>query len=359
MAADAPSAGRESKAAPEGLHYAPGAAQLQMLQIEAVRESPLPATETLSARIAYDEDRTARLFPAISGRVDAIRVHAGDRVTAGQVLLTLESGDYAAAKADLQKAQADDERRNQALIRARDLATDQSIAAKDLESAEADAQSARAELQRARERLRALHPVASGEGDLALAMRSPFAGTVTERNASAALEVYPGQASPLVVVSDLGRLWAYIDVPDRYAADVMPGRPVVLVPDADPSRTYRGTVAQVARVLDPATRRLAVRASIENRDGHLMPEMFARARIVGDERAVIQIPASAVVVRGNASVVFVESTPGTFLRRPVTLLRRDPEEAYVGEGLRPGERIVTTGALLLDAEYPEPAGPAT
>jgi multidrug efflux pump subunit AcrA (membrane-fusion protein) len=83
--------------------------------------------------------------------------------------------------------------------------------------------------------------------------------------------------APLFVISDLRRLWLLVDVPESALASVRQGQAVSVETDAYPGRRFSATVAHVAPVLDPQTRRIQVRCTLDNADGALKPEMFARA----------------------------------------------------------------------------------
>jgi cobalt-zinc-cadmium efflux system membrane fusion protein len=103
-------------------------------------------------------------------------------------------------------------------------------------------------------------------------------------------------------------------------------------------------------VLDPNTRRAIVRAKLDNTAGRLLPEMYVRALLPADSGQGVAVPNSALVNRGLYTYVFVQAADGSFKRREVKLLTRGSETSFVGEGLKDGEDVVVTGALLLDAE---------
>jgi len=153
------------------------------------------------------------------------------------------------------------------------------------------------------------------------------------------------------VVSDPTHLWLLVDVPERSLAQVKPGQKVSLETDAYPDTRFTATVDKVGYALDPATRRIQVRCTVENPDGRLRPEMFARVSFLSDSgRTAIAVPNAGLVSEGINSYVFVEETPGVFRKRQVGLALRGRETSHVDSGIRAGERIVVEGALLLNAE---------
>lgn len=340
----------EVQAATDTIAFPPGAPQLGMLRSESLSAVPVPLADTLAARVAYDDDVTARLFAPAAGRVVALKAQAGDRVKAGAVLAVIDAADFGTARADLDKARADEERKRLAYERARDLGAGEGIAAKDLEAAKADLDAARAETARAQQRVRNLNPRGLPVQGQQIALVSPIAGTVSERNATPALEVAPGATTPLFVVTDLRRLWLMIDLPERLLQVVRPGARVAVESDAFPGEQFPARIVQVGQTVDPNSRRVVARAQVDNGSGKLLPEMFVRAFILQDKGQGTRVPNAALVNRGVYTYVFVETAPGRFQRRRVELALRGSDSSYVASGLSTGEKVVTTGAVLLDAE---------
>jgi len=90
---------------------------------------------------------------------------------------------------------------------------------------------------------------------------------------------------------------------------------------------------------------------VNNQSRQLKPEMFARVTPIEDARVKLpRIQNSALITQGLYSYVFVEKEPGVFEKREVTLGLQGRSESYVKQGLSDGERVVTTGALLLNSE---------
>lgn len=325
------------------LRFAEGAPQLAYLHIEAAAAYPLPLLEALSGRLTYDDNVTARVFSPVAGRVLKIPVQAGDRVRAGQPLLTLDVPDYA----DLRKAESERMTKRAAFERAKVLFENEVVARKDFEAAENELRAANAEVERSQARLRSLTPLA---GQAGFALRAPLAGIVTERQASPAMEVRPDQANPLFVVSDPTRLWAIVELPEKDLAKLRVGQTVNIEVDAYPERRFAGQVLAIGDVLDAQSRRVPVRCAVRNDERLLKPEMFARITPESEGEKLPRVPNTALVTEGLHVYIFVEKAPGLIEKREVRLSFRGHTVSFVGSGLRAGERVVTTGALLLNAE---------
>jgi cobalt-zinc-cadmium efflux system membrane fusion protein len=331
------------------LRYPPGAPQLAALKTTAAEELPVPLAEPLNGRVAYNENFTARVSSPIAGRIVSIRLQPGDAVKAGDALLALDSPELAQAVADLHKAEAEETRKRLAFERAQKLHDGEVLPRKDLESSEADLAQARAEAQRARLRLRNLAPAGASRENFVL--RTPVAGVVSERKANPGMEVRPDLTDPLFVITDPKRLWVMIDLPERNLSKVEPGHPVAVEVDAWPGERFAGIVEKVGETVDPATRRIQVRCSLPNPGRKLKPEMYARVTLLADEhQRAVRVPNNAIVTEGIYSHVFVEKSTGVFEKRRLNLRLQDRSFSYVASGLSAGERVVTSGALLLNSE---------
>ena len=140
------------------IRYAPGAAQLSMVQSQPIPMTAVPIADQLSARIAYDEEVTARIGVSFSGRIIALKAAPGDVVKAGQALAIIDSPDFGTAFADLNKARADEKRKQLAMKRAKDLVPGEAISTRDWEAVQADYAQAQAETARAEQRLKNINP---------------------------------------------------------------------------------------------------------------------------------------------------------------------------------------------------------
>lgn len=337
--------------APDTLRFDANAPQLTFLQIKPVEMFPEPLAEPLNARITYDDNHTARVFSPLAGRVIRIAADSGQQVKSGDPLLWIDAPDQAQAASDSMKADADLLRKKEAFDRARLLFEAQGMARKDLESAEADWRQAEAEAQRARARLKNLNSAVVSNADGKFVLRAPLAGIVSERQVNAGSEVRPDAANPLFVITAPGHLWVSVDLPEQQIGKVRVGQPVSVEVDAYPGEAFPGRVMVVSETMDPVTRRIPVRCAVDNRQNKLRPEMFARVIPVADAKSRLpRVPNSALFTQGLYSFVFVEQSPGVLQRRRVTPAMQGADFTYISEGLHDGERIVSSGALLLNSE---------
>ena len=323
---------------PGVLKYAQGAPQLSALKVSVVEELPVPLAEPLNGRVTYDENSTARVSSPVLGRITLLKLLPGDTVKQGDALATIDSPDLGSAFSDLRKAEADEARKFIAMNRAKTLLDGGVVARKDYESAEADLLQAKAESERARLRVKNLHIDTPRDGQ-SFALLSPISGVVADRQANPGMEVRPDLANPLFVVTDPRHLWVLIDLPERHLAKVAAGHPVGVEVDAYPGERFNGIIAKVGEVVDQSTRRVQVRCTVPNPERKLKPEMYARVTLLEDENTA-----------GLYSFVFVETAPGTFEKRRVTLGVQDRDYSYIASGMGKGDRLVVSGAMLLNSE---------
>jgi cobalt-zinc-cadmium efflux system membrane fusion protein len=146
-------------------------------------------------------------------------------------------------------------------------------------------------------------------------------------------------------------LWAVIDLPEQDIAAVHMGQAISVEVDAYPNEQFNGKIVNVGAALDPATRRIQVRCSVDNSSQKLKPEMYARVTPLADAKNKLpRVANSALVNQGIHNYIFVEKEAGVLERRSVVLGLQGREFSYIKEGLSAGEKVVNSGALLLNSE---------
>jgi membrane fusion protein, heavy metal efflux system len=330
------------------LRYPAGHPQLPLLVSTAAVVAQNVAVE-LPAKLVWNEEKTQRVYPAFAGRVTRISADVGQAVKAGQVLAELASPEFGAAQADTSRAQADANLARQAVQRQRELFEAGVVARKDLEQAEAEAARAQAEVARAQART-SLYGGSTGVNQQ-LGLRSDMAGVVVERNLNPGQEVRPDSGStPMFVVSDPSVLWLQIDAHEADVADLRPGAKVKLVVPTLADQTFEALITAVTDQIDPNTRTIKVRAKVNNPQRLLKNEMLAKVRYERRVDTAVEVPATAVFLRGNQHYVFVQSQPGVFEPRDVKVSYEGAQRVQLNAGLKEGELVVSQNGLLLARE---------
>ena len=326
------------------------APQLAQLIVEPAEEQKAAATG-LNGRLAWNDDVTARVFPPVSGRIVEILANPGQTVAAGDVLAKIQSPDFGQAQADARKAVADLKQSERALNRARDLLAHGAAAEKDVESAENDYAHAVSEKERAVATLSIYggNPDCTGVDGI-FSLKAPLAGVVVDKSVGPGQEVRSDQVGdkPLFVISDPARLWLFLDVTETDAASLSSNQEVFVRSRAWPDKVFHGRVEVISEGLDPTTRTIKARCSVDNSEKLLRAEMYVSADVNGTASGV-DIPTEAVFMKDNSPYVFVETTRGQFERRTVKLGVESNGRSVVVDGLSAGQRVVTEGCLLLEA----------
>lgn len=301
----------------------------------------------LPGRLVWNEDRTVRIFPQLAGRVVRLHADVGSRVKPGEPLATLSSPDFGQAQADLKKADADARQARQALERSRELLAAGVIAQRDAQQAEADHARTVAEAERAGSRLKLLGRFGDSV-DQNYTLTSPIAGIVVERNLNPGQEMRFDQMTLApFVVTDPTTLWIQLDASEADLAGIRPGEKFQLEVNQYPGGRFGGSIARVADFVDPVTRTIKVRGIVPNGDRRLKGEMFATALIALPPSGHLRIDARAAFLVGNQRFVFVEESPGVYVRRRVEIGGEADGHAEVVNGLAVGEKVVLEGNLHL------------
>ena len=132
------------------------------------------------------------------------------------------------------------------------------------------------------------------------------------------------------------------------------GTPVKIRTPAYPNETFDARVDQIGSTVDPDKHTVAVRCVVSNGARRLKPGMFATVilRSAAPETA-ITVPASAIVVEGDARSVFVEESPGKYIKRKVETGAEINGSVVISAGLKEGERVAVRGSLLLSSGQTE------
>lgn len=340
--------------------------------------------------IELDERRVARIAARVPGRIERLAVDfTGETIARRGILLEIYSPELVAAGQEYLLALASYERLEE-------------------EGAPAASEAKRI-FDAARERLRLwgvgddqiAEMEAAGAPFARMPIRSPLAGTIVEKHVSAGQYVEEG--ADLYSVADLTTVWLIAHVYEADIGRIAVGDRVKITAAAFPEREFRGEVSFVAPLLDTETRTVRVRADVANPDGALRPGMYADAVIEAIPReaagagegagaaagepaadrylcpmhpeveqgepgrcpkcgmflekvaaapggAALVVPETAVIDTGSRKVVYIEREPGTYDAVAVEIGPLADGHYPVHSGLAPGEKVVTAGAFLVDAE---------
>jgi|HubBroStandDraft_4_1064222.scaffolds.fasta_scaffold34020_2 cobalt-zinc-cadmium efflux system membrane fusion protein len=297
---------------------------------------------TANGTVTPDVTRTIHVTSLGGGRVVDLKVKLGDSVRKGQTLLVISSPDLSAAMSEYQKAVADEVLSRKALDRSQMLYDHGAIAAKDLESAQDLEDKAKVDVWTTEQHVRMLGADPAHPSPL-IDVRAPVAGTIVEQNVAGSEGVKSLDNTPnLFTIADLSQVWVVSDVFENDLADVHLGDSATIHLNAFGDRVFRGRVADVSRVLDPATRSAKVRIVLPNQDGALRPGMFAVAKFRSRRTTNrVVVPATAIMRLHDKDWVFRKEGDKNFRRVVVQADGLTPDGMQeIREGMKPGDELV-------------------
>ncbi len=310
-----------------------------------------------SGKVAFDDLRVSHVFSPVTGRVTKILAQPGQRVKKGAPLAEILSPDIGTAFSDLEKAQADFVAAERDYKRQKELYEAKAASQKEYEAALNAFGRAKAELDRARQKARILSRGNVDTVNQEYTVTSPLDGEVISRSINPGVEVqgtYGGGApAELFTVGELDKVWVLADVFEMDLAQVKQGARVTVKVVAYPNKIFEGHVEWVAGQLDKDSRTAKVRCAINNPQRELKPEMYATVSISVAETKALAIPKNALLRLGEQTIVFVEKGRAPtgqlrFERRPIAVDEAEGGDYLpVTHGLEAGERIVTSGGILL------------
>jgi cobalt-zinc-cadmium efflux system membrane fusion protein len=327
----------------------------QLASVElAPAEARTPVNTELSGRLMWNDDVTVRVFTPFAGRVRKIMADIGQPVETNGALAEVESPDFGQAQADARKAESDLKLAERNLARTRELFAHGAVPQKDVEVAEDAQAQAQAEKSRAVSRLAAYGAKVDSPDEIFI-LRTPLAGTVVDKNVSPGQEIRPDQmlanipeiTAPLFVVSDPAHLWIQIDATEVDLPHLQLGHEFTFTSRAFPDETFTGRVDKVSEFIDPGTRTIKVRGSVENLRHLLKAEMFVNVSLPDGVVSTISVPAAAVFLKGDKHFVFVQDKPGQFTRQEVAIGSEEAGCVLILNGLQAGQQVVTDGCVFL------------
>ena len=348
--------------------------QMHQLQVVKVGTHAFRAQRSAIGQIGYNEDASTIVLTPFSGRVTRLIAKPGEAVRNGDPLLEIDSpeqlvpqNDFIAAQAAKRKAVAQHNLAQTVEKRVRDLHEGKAAPSKDLQAAEAqlasaenDLRSADTTLEAARARLRIVGRTEAeiskleqtGTLSRVTTITAPISGTVVSRKIGPGQHVKADSGEALYTIADLSTMWLKAQIFEQDIAQVRIGQEIEARVSAVPDKIFKARIDAINSASDLTTRRVVVRAEIENADGLLKAEMFAMFRIsIDDAPPSPAVPTDAVIREGDVATVWVETEPMLFKRRVVDIGIQQDGLTQIRKGLDSGESVVARGAIFVDNEW--------
>jgi cobalt-zinc-cadmium efflux system membrane fusion protein len=351
--------------------FMPTEAEWATLAFEPAKEQQFRAEHITEGKIAVNEDSSTPVFSPYAGRVAKLLVKPSDTVERGQALFVIEATDTVqalndfitalstlnSARSKLNLAQINEKRQN-------DLYAGKAVPLKDwqaaqdaLVGAQNDQRAAETGLEAVHNRLRILgrseDQITQFQQNRQISadtpIYSPIAGTVVTRKVGPGQFISAGASDPVFVIGDLSTVWLTAFVRESEAADVRLGQEIDYTVLALPGRAFKARIDYVAAAIDPATRRLLVRATIDNKNGLFKPEMFANVTIyAAGDHVSVGVRKQSLIYEGERVRLWVAHDDKSLELRQVTTGLTNGDLVEIKTNLKPGERVVTRGSLFID-----------
>ena len=315
-------------AAPGPASGGPGGGAPQAVTVEAAKVARAALPQVITAVGSLRSDESVTLRPEVAGRIAAIGFAEGQRVQKGAMLVRL---DPTVNEAEVRQARANMTLAKSKYDRAVDLAKSNFISGQARDEAESNMKVADAALALAHAKL------AKTE------IKAPFSGIIGLRQVS--LGDYVKEGADLVNLEAVDPLKVDFRVPEVYLKQVRAGQALEISLDAVPGRTYSGRVFAINPLFDAAGRAIVIRAQVSNPDTSLRPGMFARVRLITEERQdAIVVPEQALVPFGSEQYVF-KVVDGKAQRVRVEIGQRGDGRVEIRQGLAPDDVVIVAGQL--------------
>ncbi|UUM32802.1 efflux RND transporter periplasmic adaptor subunit [Vibrio japonicus] len=288
------------------------------------REVLSPRLETVGY-IAFDESQLWQTNVRVSGWVEKLYINAvGEKVKQDDVLFTLYSPELVKAQEELISAY---QTNRKGMIKG---ATERLVT-----------------LGVDRSQIKSI--VRRGKASQTIEIKAPADGVIASLNIREGGYLSPAQA--VISAGPLDEVWVDAEVFERQSHWIKQGSQALMMLDALPGGEWSGEVDYVYPILDPNTRTLRVRLRFANPEGELKPNMFANVTlkpVTNDE--VLTIPRSSVIRSGGMTRVVLSEGEGKYRSARIEVGREAADKIEVRQGLKQGDRIVTSAHFMLDSE---------
>lgn len=299
---------------------------------------------TLTGKVEYDPDKVISYVSLVNGIAERTFCSLGDKVQKGQTLLTIRSSELNSLQAEMTAAESEVKVAQREWQTAQALHADNMLSEKEMLEAQAKHKQAQAEFNKIRNNI---SMYGAGKENGSFAIPAPATGYVVDKNIAAGSTVSP-ESGPLFTIADLSKVWITANVYATNLQFVKVGMEVEINTLSYPDESFHGQINALSQVFDPEEKVLKARIIMDNKDLKLKPEMSVVIKLK-DERHTryTAIPSDALIFDNDRYFVVVETSPGYFSVREVSLKGHHGQTTYVAAGLSEGENVVTNNQLLI------------
>lgn len=328
-------------------HYVIPDSLLRTLTMDTVRQTDMVTSITFTGIVDFDQDKQVNIFPLVSGNVSDIKVQLGDYVNAGQPLATIRSSEMAGYANSLVAAETSVLSARKQLDATSEMFKGGLASSLDLVNAQTAYDQAVAQLEMTK---RILKINGDNKGGVWVA-QTPVSGFVVQKNITNGTAIRADNGNNIFTISDLKNVWVWANVYESNISNVHLGDEVSLTTLSYPGRKFHGKVDKVLNALDPATKVMKVRIVVPNPDFALKPQMFASVIISNPEnKKALSVSSTALIYDNSRYFVLVYKDKGEAVITPVEVVNPQADRTYIISGVKEGDRVISSGALLIYGE---------
>jgi len=332
----------------------------------------------LPGALALNQNKTAHISSFVEGKAVALSADLGNRVNKGEVVVTINSPQFAQAQAAFLQARAKLNLSRKEYERSKMLLKEKAIEEKEYLRRKAEYEKLltesgglgsilhsygmnHAQTEKLVEKCASMEP----EGklcDLAdpnLSLLSPISGTIIFRDVIVGEHVEPNKI--LFTTSDLNTLWALLDAYEKDLPLINRKSKVTITSALYPEKEFTGKIAYISDIIDEKLRTIKIRVEVNNDKRLLKPNMYIQGIIENksEGKKLLAVPEEAIQNLNGEKIVFVLEEENVFAVQHVELGDKIGRKRIIAKGLEEGDKIVIKGAFNLKTELSkETFGPA-
>jgi cobalt-zinc-cadmium efflux system membrane fusion protein len=179
-------------------------------------------------------------------------------------------------------------------------------------------------------------------------IKAPVDGFVVQKNVTNGMSIRSDNGTGLFTISDLKNVWVQANVYEENIGKVHEGDPVDVTTISYPDKVFKGKINKLMNVLDPTSKVMKMRVVLDNPGYLLKPEMFATVMVnTTEHKQATSISSGALIFDHSQYYVIVLTGKKNVQIRPVELININGKTAYIKDGVKPGEHLVSSNALLI------------
>ena len=320
---------------------------LQGRHIVEVKNQTVEPLLSLNGKVAFNDEELLHIYPLISGTIKEVNVQLGDKVTKGQVLARIRSGDIAGYDRDLITAQTNLNTAKRNLAAYQDMYKSGLVSDVDLTNVSNTYEACQAELERC-QKVIAINGV-SGKSEI-FDVVAPCDGFIVEKFVTPNMVIRSDNGNVIFSISDLKNIWVIANVYESDITKVKLGDEAVVTTLTFPDRKFSGAIDKIYMNLDPVNKVERIRIKTDNRDLVLRPEMFANTKIRSSLNSTNKpvVPSNAIIFDNNRDYVLVYKNKCQIV--PTEIRKGEvfgDQTVILNDALKIGDKVIADNPLLI------------